>query len=75
MELIEQLKERYDDPKVIKVESYKNTLRKTVVELKGLDDRILNSIDVESIEAEVLKNCEFYSEILKIVNFTLNFFF
>ena len=31
--------------------------------MKGLDDKILDSIDVESIESEVLKNCEFYSEI------------
>ena len=45
-ELIEQLKEGYDEPKVIKRESYRNT----VDELKGLDDKILDSIDVESIE-------------------------
>ena len=31
--------------------------------MKGLDDKILDSIDVESIESELLKNCEFYSEI------------
>ena len=31
--------------------------------MKGLDDKILDSIVVESIESEVLKNCEFYSEI------------
>ena len=59
-ELIEKLKEGYDEPKVIKLSSYRNTLRKTVDELKGLDDKILDSIDVESIESEVLKNCEFY---------------
>ena len=62
-ELIEQLKEGYDEPKVIKLESYRNTLRKTVDELKGLHDKILDSIDVESIESEYLRNCEFYSEI------------
>ena len=62
-ESIEKLKEGYDEPKVIKLKSYRNTLRKTVDELKGLDDKIWDSIDFESIESEVLKNCEFYSEI------------
>ena len=52
-ELIEQLKERYDKPKVIKLESYRSTLRKTVDELKGLDDQILDSIDVELLKSSV----------------------
>ena len=30
--------------------------------MKGLDDKILDGIDVEYIESELLKNCEFYSE-------------
>ena len=30
-ELIEQLKEGYDEPKVIKLESYRNTLRKQLM--------------------------------------------
>ena len=62
-ELIEQLKVGYDEPIVIKLESHRNTLRTTVDELKGLDYKILDSTDVESIESKVLKNCEFYSEI------------
>ena len=35
----------------------------TADELKSLDDKILDSIDVEWIESEVLKNCELYPEI------------
>ena len=34
--------------------------------MKGLNDKILDSIDVESIESEILKNCKFDSEMENI---------
>ena len=67
-ELIELLKEGYDEPKVIKLESYRSTLRKTVDELKGLDDKILDSIysefeDTTSVINKSLK--DFTKELVK----------